>query len=46
MIQKNLHRILELKTASQSEIEAISTGTLIKVLNNFALHLYKVRGVQ
>jgi hypothetical protein len=42
VIQKNLHRIPELKTPSQSEIEAISTGTLTKVVNSFAFHFYKV----
>jgi hypothetical protein len=42
LLQKNLSTSLELKTATQSETEAISTETLTKVLSNFVLRLHKV----
>jgi hypothetical protein len=42
VFQKNPYKILELKTAMQSEIEAISTETITKVLNNFVLQLHEV----
>jgi hypothetical protein len=41
VFQKNPHAIPKLKTAIQSEIEAVSTSTSTKVLNNFVLRLRK-----
>lgn len=41
MRHKNPPAIPEIKTAIQSEIDAISEDTLTKVLNNFVLRLCK-----
>jgi hypothetical protein len=46
VLQKSLYTIPELKTAIQSGIEAISTETVIKDLNNFALHLQIFYGLR
>jgi hypothetical protein len=42
MFRKNPHTIPELKTAIQSQIEAISTEPLIKALNNVVLCLHEM----
>jgi hypothetical protein len=44
--ENNLCTILELETAIQSEIEAMSSGILTKLLNNFVLTLFKIQDIQ